>query len=603
AYLRNSWRGSLAPMVAFTASTDGKGWRRALRALQEELLRAKAYGLTQAELDEAKGDCRKMLERAVKQASKLTNEDYAASFVAAANADRVFTSPEEDLRIFGAVEKDVTLEAANAALKAALAPENRRVSVSGDADVDEAAVRSCWEGIAALSIEPPADEAARPFPYLKLPEYAAQPAALQPMPLEGAPEGVSASRAALANGVEVVLLKLPFEKGTARASLTFGDGLAGLPDGKAAVARLAAATLSENGVGAMTALQTQKAFGGIGLSVYETAGERRNSIAGESQAGDAPLLLQAMWTQFSDPVITEKNREARLRQIDMGAYRRNKTVEGAAARWAAYFTGMRKRNLPLERAEAEKVSAEAMRAYLADARMRGPRRLLVSGDFDEAAVLKEAQRLFGALPAASLPARSAGLAPAFPPAGDKTVEVEGDGQGKAVVSLAFEASLPDVTDRKAALARSVLAAIVRDRMRVRLREEMGIAYSPTARLALLDEDAGFGYLALVCATKAPAAGQAQAAMREIVQSLVKDGVTAEEFERQVKPRKTSWRSARKRNALWQGLVSRQINTGLPYVRWNKEMGENLEALSPGDVAREIPKVFAGPGAGVTVRSK
>ncbi|MBQ8828922.1 MAG: insulinase family protein [Burkholderiaceae bacterium] len=604
AFVRCGWRSMMMPAVQYTATTDGKHWKEALEGLSEEMNRARQFGLTEQEFSDIKHDITRMLERAVRQESAWTNEDYAQAFVTSANNDRVFTSAKTDLAIYKDMESKLTLKDVNDALKAMLAPENRRILVSGNVKTTEREVLDYWTTLQkkAVSVAQPTETTI--FPYLTLPAEVKSVTLTPNAPVGDASLGAEGFSLTLANGTQVRFVKTPFEAGTVRATYTFGDGLDGLSENKTNIARMAIATLGENGVGRLTALEHSKMFGARGLSVSESLGSRYNLIGGQAQSADALLLLQAIWTQYQDPTLTQANYERVVQSVAQSQYRLEKTVEGVMrTQRSAFLTGDRARSLPLTEKEARVVTISQMQCYIKDSRSGGPRSLVISGDFDEKAVAREAVRLFGSIKVLRTDRQHVAKPPVFPDNQTRKITVKGDNQGKAFVHVSWHSDLPDISDRKKFLARSLLGSVVRDRMRVQLRENEAVAYSPSAAYRSMDLEKGFGYLSAEVETKLEAIEKSQKIIQSIVESILNDGISEDELKRQLRPRLTNLATVKKKTIYWHNNNLTELATDLPTIAWVQSQEADLKSITIDDLMKEAQIIFSAPSSLMVIQSE
>ncbi|MDO5532815.1 pitrilysin family protein [Sutterella sp.] len=591
-----------APSARFMAVTTGANWRRALDILEEERRRAAVFGLTADEVKSIKDEIEATLERAVNQRSSWTNEYCADNFVSLLNQGLVYTSAEQDLERWRAMKDSITVEEASAELRAAFAPGNIRLRVSGDTDASEEEVRAVFEASNTAEVLPPAEAALMKFPYLDeppavpIPELAESAVGMTDL-------GLTKYEAVLENGLRLILLPLPFEKGTVKASLIFGDGTMGVPDEESLTLRTALSVLRQQGIGRLTALETSRRFAARGLVTSETAAETFNEISGSAQRDDLEMLLEAIRTRFLDPVVTEKNLEKTLQSLRQTEFSRRKTVEGVVRTDRTRFLlGGPLRLRSWEAADAEGVPLEAMRKYLAETRMRGARTLLITGDFDRVLAAAEAARLMGALPRAEAPRAFAGRLPDFPEDESRDRIVMEDRLGKSVLSVAWHLDNPDAADRRTAMTRRLVAAVVADRMRKEIREKLAAAYSPSAWYREWTEMEGFAYLLMQVETKRAQTGEVRDAMEAIARDLRDQGVTDEELELVKEPMRTAWRTNRRTNRFWSGVMRSEAATGRPFTSWAEQTDELLSAITASDVSREAKRIFSSPQAAFVVRS-
>ena len=602
-FFRDGRLATNGPAITFAATTSKDHWQKAIKVLQEELLRAKQFGLTEGEFAQIKKQVEMSLKRSVKQRSAWTNEDFADAFVDVQNSGMVFTSAEQDLERYYQIIETLSLKEVNDRLAAGLSFENRRIQVSGNADTTEADVKAYWDSLQNLKVEAPTDAAKLEFPYLRLPE-AGPELKLTEVKVPAKDLDMVTYQTTLANGTKVVFQPLTFEKGTVSATYIFGDGLMALSDNATKQARFTYGVLKKNAVGKLSPVELSRLYGGRGLQVSEGATEFANTISGSAQSEDVELLLQALWHQFKDPTVTDKNRQQSLRLLKENEYKRKHAVEGVVkAERNSFFTGEPMRTRPVEYDEARRLPMKWMNFYVNDIRTRGPRTLVVSGDFDMKKAAAVVSQLFGALPESDGVRRRVGPAPAFPAGQHKVMTVAGDKLGKAVVMMAWHKDHENIHDRKTIAARVLAASVIRERMRLILREKLAAAYSPFAFYRNQAEHAGYGYLLMQVETKIPRLDEVKNAMEAIVADLLREGVTAQELARLKKPVQTQWATQRKTNKLWQNLMLNDLMLENPYLDWYEVLNDYYTELTPEDIERELKAMFEGERASLIVKSE
>ena len=591
-----------SPSVLFVAMTASDNWQAPLKALQEELIRAERYQMTEDEFASIKTEFTDTFERAVKQQSSWTNDNYADQFVDVMLSGGVFTSAEQDLERLKKILSTLTLDETNAYFKGAFAEANRRIRVSGKVKVTEAEVAKYWQSIESMDVKAPAETEVLPFPYLDVPAEVKAPATTEVKIPTAAVDDMKLVTATLANGTRVVLQPLSFEKGTVSVSLAFGDGVMGFADQDALLPRQALSVLTYQGLGRYTGLEASKLFAGRGLTVTESMGNRTNAIMGTAQTEDVGLLLQAIWTQLNDPTVTDINRDRALKALEESDYWRHNDVEGVLrSERMQFLTGSRLRTKTLDADDVRAFTLEEMQQYVKDVRLRGPRTLVIAGDFDQQTALDWAARLFGTDQTKLETKRELGLAPEFPTVREKVVTVDEDTTGKAVLVVAFEAE-KDVTDRKRAAARQLAGILLDERLRQILREKLAASYSPFAFYHEQIEQDGYGFLMMQIETKIPRLEEVKTAVNDIVAELLTNKVSQEELDRLKKPMKTDWTTSRKTNGLWEALVFNQEASGIPYLEWNEAKGAHIDAVTPEDVERELKSFFTARRADLIVKS-
>lgn len=591
AHFRDRSRDSLMPVVSMGAVTEASNWKTALRALAEEMQGALARGFSQREVEQAKRLLGQSLERAAGKRAGLSSGEIAGMFVAAANQDKVFTTEENDRENFAAMAPAITPDQVNAALRSAFAPENRTIHLSGNLELPNAEqdILEAWKTADTLSIAT-GEAGARPFPYLELPPPPARLPELRTRSLgEDAP---TLRTAVLENGLRIHLLPIRYEKNTVMASLFFGNGFLALPDAAVPLARMTTAVLGQGGIGALTRADTDFLLQGRGIKVVEDYGAQSSSIAASGGSEHLELMLQAVWTQYTDPAPTEIARNRVLQSLALNSRRRFHTVDGVdRAEWRRYFFGPAKRFAALEETDARGVGLAEIVASVRETRRGGPAHLLISGDFEPEAALALAAGLFGAAPAPAARGPRLAAPPSFPET-ERHVRVVDDPVAKTVVRMAWFRPLGDEKNRSLLATRRFVALVLRDRLRARLREELGASYSPSAFYWNFVDDEDFGLLQFEISATPANSGQVLEAARSVAGALAEQGVGGEELDLARKPMLTAWSTNRKKTQVWHRMVSDELLYGRPYPQWNNEFADLVASIPPEAVSAEARAIFA-----------
>lgn len=584
----NRYNGFL-PAVGFSAVTDANGWQTTLGALVKEMRTASAYGFSDDEVNRAKQQLSQYLERRVKDRNSMPSAKIASEFIAVTNSDRVYTSAEDDLSYFRSIEQQLKPQDINQALKEALAPDNQTVYISGNAKIastDE--ILAVLEAGKRMAIVPYNQSALTEFPYLPLPDENIALPELKTRSLgQDAPTLYSAT---LANNVEIYLLPTSYEKNQVIASLLFGDGSLSLSEQQIPVMRLAGSVLNEGGVGALSKIESNLLFNSKGISIQEGYSDRAAFISGSGQSKDVNLMLEAMWTQYQDPVALESARKKTIQRMALQRSQRDNTVDGVEkAESASFFYGDSKRFATLSESDAEKISLDEIKRFITSTRQHGPVRLIVSGDFQVDEVLPVINRLFASQPVKTAERVTTTVKPVFPAGKTQTRQVN-DNVSKAVIQVAYQSNLDNINNQDLLVTRQLMAAVLRDRMRLELREKRGIAYSASAAYQTSAENGGFGLLSLKVPTDKTQLTDAQDGITALLDTLMIEGLTENELTRLRMPMRTSWTTARKRTALWHRLVQHELLTGQPYVQWNNEFIDRLEKINAEQVLAELQSI-------------
>jgi zinc protease len=162
-------------------------------------------------------------------------------------------------------------------------------------------------------------------------------------------------------------------------------------------------------------------------------------------------------------------------------------------------------------------------------------------------------------------------------------------QSVACVDLAWPApELVSSVDRRTAI---LLAAILQDRLRLRLRAEMGETYAPTASFAWNDDfTPSFTLFRCQVETQPSHARRVMAAAHTAVEALVKDGVSAEELERARTPEVRQAELNLRSNHWWAGVLA-TAQTSPDRLAAELRTAADLKSISSAEVTALARKIL------------
>ncbi|KAF5084666.1 Insulinase [anaerobic digester metagenome] len=597
-----NWRQGLTPSAAIGLATHSGGWQQALPALAQELKRAATHGFTRQEIAQALDFAEKRISRFKEQRAGMSNADVADQFVRTANADYVQTSPAFDLDLFRQLRPSITEDAVNAALRSMLAMDDVFLAVGSATPPDAAAILAAWqEGLAAQPV-PRVQTKSIAFPYLELPEAASvtasptdAPIASRDLSQPGSP-AVTLLQTRLSDAVECYVLPLSFEPNKASVQLLFGKGYANLPDNVIALAQTANDTLAESGLGALSRLETQRLSERMGGRVGEVHGPNNAIISVEGDSRQLELLVQAVWTQFSDPQPAAGDLQRALRKLEAQNRKQTETVEEVSKiAGQAFFYGNARRYQPLRPEEAASLGIDDVRSFITTSRKKEPVRVIISGDIDPNTAILLAKRYFSHITTQHVAVEEK-PAPLVFPAGKSASILVPDSVDQAVIRKAWRLDFAPQGNRAVLAARQLAAALLRDKLRRDLRERMGASYSPSALYRTMPNEDGYSLLQIDVHTNRKQMGQ----VTEYLGTLAPWKVSQQELDRLRLPMLTQVQTSRSNTQYWQRMLLTELATGYPYLEWSKTTESNLQNCTKEAVTEALKDLLASPSAIWTV---
>ena len=550
-------------------------WQAALASAEQELRRALQFGFQPAELAEAVANVRNDLEQAVRTSSTRRSEALANELTDVILDRKVFTTPATDLALFQPALDRLTAADCLAALRTAWDDKiARRIWVTGNLQLDEAEKKiiAAYEASRAVPVAPADRVTDAAFAYTDF-----GPAGTIAKKQEIKDLGVTLAK--FSNGVLVDLKPTDFEAGLIRISVRVGAGRLIEPVNQPGLGFLASNLLLLGGLGRHSADDLERLLAGHTVGTNFSLANDAFVFSASTNRTDLALQLQLICAYLTDPGYRPES----IRQIqkNLGPFYNQlaHTVEGPlqldTPRLLA--SGDPRFGLPSE-ADLATRTVDEVKAWLTPEFAHGPVEIALVGDFDPATALDLIAKTFGALPArAPKPAYEAQRLvklPSAPLQKNYTVPTE---IPKGIVQVYWPAT--DSRDVHLARRLNVLVSIFEDRLRVKLREQMGGTYSPEAGASLSDTFPGYGVLAAE-ATVAPDQARAIAdAIKGVAADLYKNGVTEEELVRAKEPILTSIRQSQRTNPYWLSTVLASAQEFPERVEWSRTRLADTESVT------------------------
>ncbi|HKB57872.1 MAG TPA: insulinase family protein, partial [Lacunisphaera sp.] len=395
------------------------------------------------------------------------------------------------------------------------------------------------------------------------------------------------------NGVRLNLKPTDFEAGRIRVSVRIGGGTLTMPMDQPGLSLLANVAFTTGGLGKHSVDDLQRLLAGRTVGLGFGAQTDAFTFGATTNRADLLLQLQLFCAYLTDPGYRPES----LRQVHKAAeqlYTRlahtadgpmslevDRLLAGGDARF-----GLPPKDVLLSRTLGE------LKAWLTPQFARGPIEIAIVGDFDPAATIDAVAQTFGALAERSdkpayKDARKV-TRPAEPIAKQYTVESE---IPKALVRLHWPAT--DARDVKLTRRLRLLCDVFADRLRVKIREEMGGTYSPNAAADLSDTYPGYGWI-VAEATVAPDQTRTIAnAIKAVATALHDNGVTEEELVRAKQPVLTALRESSRTNGYWLGSVLAAAQEFPERLDWSRTRYSDNEGVTTKELSA-LAKQYLDP---------
>ena len=561
-----------------TAESSAENWGKSLALLEQTLRRALKHGFTKSELERVKKDFRSKLDNAVNKASTRESRLLAREIIMHLNADMVFLSPKQKRDLLSPVINSLTLKQAHDSFKESWAPEHRLVLVTGNAElksIDEkpkdlilaAYNRSCMIGVSR-----PAEIKAPVFPYLPEPEKKGEISSRTEIPELGI------IQVDFENGVSLTLKKTDFEADEVLVNLSFGLGRAVEPADKPGLAALSSEVINESGLGKLERDEIERALAGRNTDVNFSVKEDCFFFKGKTVSKEALLLFQLLYAHLTDPGYRADAYKLSMERFRQKHLKLSSSIDGAMSLAGKRFLagGDSRFGLPSYNM-FKQLTLNDVKSWLGASLRHDKIDVSVVGDFDIDAVVDIASKYLGTLPKRCDIYKQKKLRlPQFPVA--QTLEINVATKiPKGLVVVAYPTE--DLWNIHRTRLFSVLADIVSERLRERIREKLGAAYSFVAYNRPSRAYPGYGVFQTFVHVDPKESNMVVGEIKKIISDLVVTGVSDEELMRVIRPALTGIKDMLQSNYYWLNTVLSGSKKHPRQLDWSRTIMDDYASIT------------------------
>lgn len=576
------------------ADCKPEDWKAALSLIEQELRRALQHGFTEAELAEAKANVRRAFEDAAKQMSTRQSRNLADQIASRLGSRRVFTSPADDLPRVVAALDSIGAASCQARLAGLWESANETLAlVSGNAVLDNpsASIAAAFEESRLVAVAPPAEADVAAFAYSNLPA-AGRIASREEV------EDLAVTRIRFDNEVRANLKPTDFEAESIHVKIRFGSGLITQPT--PGLGFFLGSTFAKGGLEAHSDDELKGLFAGRSVSVNFDVADDAFTLSGWTTPEALEDQLVLMRAYVTNPGFREESALEFRRGLDYLYQQLERTPGGFSQYEIPRFlhSGDSRFGFP-PRPDLEALSLSQAREWIQPALEQGYLEISLVGDFDREVAAALLARTFGNLPAreAEKPRLEAERLVSFPE-GQKREFTFPSEIPKAMVTVHWPTT--DIFDIERTRRLGMLSAILDDRLRIKVREELGDAYSPFAHNLPSDTWKDYGYLFASVTVDPAQAGKVEAVISEIAAELATGkAIEADELERAKKPQLVSIEEMRRTNRYWLSSVVEASQEYPQRLDWSRSFVEDYRNITVEEI-NALAAEFLKPEAQVSV---
>ncbi|MBC2715976.1 MAG: insulinase family protein [Desulfobacteraceae bacterium] len=559
-----------------------ENWGDTLTSIEQTLRKALTYGFTESEIELAKKAFTAQLDKEVKASSTRESRHLARQIMHSLNAGKVFQSPDQKKELKTPFIDSVTPEVLYEALHNNWDTGNRLVLVTGNIDLNNHTepptnrILDTFTASMAVPVDAPEEKELIDFPYL-------------PAPVQ---KGKIISRDDIAdlgiihvefeNGVHLYIKPTDFKANQVKAALIFGNGKKGEPKENPGLAALSRKVVQLSGLGRLSRDELKRALTGKNTHVAFQVDDDHFALTGNSVTDEIPLLFQLYHAYINDPGFREDAYFLSLAQYAQDYESLKHSINGGMVFKGSRFLAGGDTRFGLPDFDTFKNnSLEDIRGWITPALANAPLEISIVGDIDPESVIDLAATYLGSLPTRSEKAVANDNRQLVFPAGESLTISVPTVIPKGLITLVYLTG--DYKDIHRNRRLSVLSEIINDRMRIRIREEMGASYSSYAYNAPSRAYDDYGLLNTVVQVNPDDTDKIIDALVRITDDIAAKGVQDDELHRAVNPIIESIKERVKTNPYWLDSVLKRASRYPAQLDWCRSFQEDYAAITEQEV--------------------
>ncbi|MDA7921668.1 insulinase family protein [Verrucomicrobiales bacterium] len=560
------------------ADCKPENWEKSVALIEQELRKALEFGFTAGEFKEVTANIMQMYEDAAKQMGTRQSKDLANQLVSRLGQRRIFTSPADDLPRITETLNSISADSCKAELKNLWSTANETlVLLSGNAVVEdaEAAIEAAYNESLKTEVSPPEDKTVDKFAYSELPEAGK-------IKDRKETEDLEVTQIHFNNNVRANLKVTDYEDEKIYVKARIGAGR--LTEPTPGLAYFLDSIFTAGGLEAHSQDDLQQLFAGESVGVGFGVDDDAFTFTGQTTPEDLRKELELMRAFITNPGFREEAATEFKRGLDYVFQQLERTPGGFAQDEVAKFlhSGDERFGFP-DRSVIEALTIEQAKAWLMPDLSGGYLEISIVGDIDKEEAINQLAATFGNLDtrAEKKPPYQKERVVAFPGAATKEFLFDSEIPKAMAVTHWPTVSIYDIKKTRRI---GMLGAVLDDRLRVKIREELGDAYSPFAHNFPSDTWTDYGYLFASVTVDPSQTESVTKVITEIADTLAKgDAITADELERAKKPQVTSIEEMRRTNRYWLGSVLEASQEYPERLDWSRSFVDDYKNITVEEV--------------------
>ncbi|MCF7807396.1 MAG: insulinase family protein [Candidatus Marinimicrobia bacterium] len=314
-------------LVTLGAGVAEGGIEKGLEAILIEAERVRQHGFTTSELDRAKKDILRSMEKYYQERDKMDSRGFASELIRHFLEEEAVPGIENEYMLYKELIPGIAVAEVNSLAQTFITNENRVVMASspekeGLINPTKADLAAVLAAISELEIEPYVDKVITEPLLSDLPQAGS-------VVSEKHYDDIDVDELILSNGVRVVLKATDFKNDEIVFQAFSPGGFSLVPDEDLVSAKLAATLMDYSGLGQFSLVDIQKMLAGKSLGSTPYINALHEGLKGSASPEDLELLFQMIYLQFTSSRLDQEAIGSLMKQFQ--AQLENKSLSPESA--------------------------------------------------------------------------------------------------------------------------------------------------------------------------------------------------------------------------------------------------------------------------------
>ncbi|OQY02391.1 MAG: hypothetical protein B6I26_00695 [Desulfobacteraceae bacterium 4572_130] len=575
-YLRNIFFSSIS------AESDPDKWENTLEILNKNLCTALKFGFTDQELKRVKADFILKLESNVKKAGTRESTMLAKSIIKKINNKKVFMSPKQRQNILKPFIEHLAIDDVNKAFFQTWSAKHRLIEVTGNALISSGnktpqnIILKTYEKSKKQKLVKYKQKNIAFFPYLTPSKK------IETIKHQKHIKNLDVFTIDFKNNIRLNLKKTDFKKKEIIFRLDFGKGRKAEPVSMPGISLIAQEVINESGLGLLDKDQLKEVLAGKDINIYFKADKGTFTFSGSCGSNEIQTLFKLLHAYLMDPGFRQEIFDLSLERYKQMYHQMLRTHQGMMKIKGEKFLAENDTRFGMpDFNKINKLTLDNIKLWIKPFFENKEIEISIVGDFDTQKIINNASKYIGTLEKRKSQNIITRKQPNFPR--DRNLLLNVDTKiDKTIVKIAFKTH--DFWDIQKNRRLNILAAIISERLRKKIRENLGASYSSYAYNNSSMEYKDYGVLHIVANVDSKMTSIVIKEIKIIINDLFKNGVKQQELNLALQPVLTHIKDLKKNNEYWLNSVLFDSKNHPEKFNWAENIFQDYKSITKQEVS-------------------